>query len=100
MPHSTHIDLYTSIVSAKDVSPAKMPEYHPLNRQRICILSGPSRPSAETNRSRSGVGLGLTPTPNMATSRSTSGPESKFPCQSLAVLGRQPDEQLHTLIWA
>ena len=36
-------------------------------------IVGPSRPSAETNRIRFGVGLGLILTPNMATSRSTSG---------------------------
>ena len=42
-------------------------------------MPGTSRPSAETNRSRFGVGLGLILTPNMATSRSTSGPEPKAP---------------------
>ena len=34
----------------KGCFPGQMPEYHLLNRQRICILSGSSRPSAETNR--------------------------------------------------
>ena len=58
MSHSTYIDLYTIIVSAKDASPAKMPDYHLLKRQRICILPGTSRPSAETNRSRLGVSPG------------------------------------------
>ena len=85
MPHVTYTDLYTIIVSARDASPAKMPEYHLLKRQRICILPGTSRPSAETNRSRFGVGLGLILTPNMATSRSTSRPEPKLPCQSLCL---------------
>jgi len=65
--------------------PGQMPEYHLLNRQRICILPGTSRPSAETNRSRFGVGLGLILTLNMATSRPTSRPESRFPCQSLSL---------------
>jgi len=39
------------------------------------MFPGTSRPSAETNRSRFGVGLGLILTPNMAMSRPTSGPE-------------------------
>ena len=30
--------------------PGQIPEYHLLKRQRICILPGTSRPSAETNR--------------------------------------------------
>jgi len=63
----------------KNVSPAK---HYLLNRQRICILPGTSHAvpsvtsltSAETNRSRLGVGLGLILTPNMATSCSISGP--------------------------
>ena len=69
----------------KEVSPAKC---YLLNRQWICILPGPSRPSAETNQSRFGVGLGLIIlTPNMATSRSTSRPELRLHCQSLFLYG-------------
>jgi len=50
-------------------------------------IVGPSRPSAETNRIRFGVGLGLILTPNMATSRSTAGPEPRLHCQSLSQYG-------------
>ena len=64
----------------KDVSPAKL---YLLNRQWISILPGTNRPSAETNRSRLGVSPVLILTPNMATSRSTYGPEPKLHCQSL-----------------
>ena len=51
MPHSTYTGLYTIIVSARDVSPAKMPEHYLLNRQWVSILPGTSCPSLETNRS-------------------------------------------------
>ena len=78
-------------VQRKDVSPAKMPEYHLLNRQRICILSGTSRPSAETNRSRFGVGLRLILTPNMATSRATSRPLSRGSVCLSDVIGNWPN---------
>ena len=50
-----------------------------LNKATNLYIVGTSRPSAETNRSRFGIGLGLTLTPDMATSRSTSGPEPKLP---------------------
>ena len=57
-------------------------------------IVGPSRPSAETNRIRFGVGLGLILTPNMATSRSTAGPEPRLHCQSLSQYGPRIDARL------
>ena len=66
-----------------------MPEHYLLKRQRTSILPGTSRPSAETNRSRFGVGLGLILTPNMATSRSISRPEPKLVGMS-DVIGNWP----------
>ena len=84
----------------KDASPAKC---YLLNRQRICILPGTSRPSAETNRSRFGVGLGLILTPNMATSRSTSGRLSRgysYLDPAVWLCSAVSPTRSHTLIWA
>ena len=67
----------------KGCFPGQIPEHYLLKRQRTSISPGTNRPSAETNRSRLGVSPGLILTPNMATSRSTYGPEPKLHCQSL-----------------
>jgi len=60
-----------------------------LNMATDLHIVGPSRPSAETNRS---VGLVLILIPNMATSWSISRPEPKPPASHSALFGRPPDE--------
>ena len=77
MPHVTFADLYTSSAPVRQRKRRFPGQHYLLKRQWTSILPGPSCPSAETNRSRFGVGLGLILTPNMATSWSISGPLSR-----------------------